>query len=100
MLAKIRDRILESFAGRAPLSAVFLFPGPTTDYEVLVFYKSNADIEACRANGNEQAIRDAILREFAATANDKRVPPTVAFKFDSYENVRKRSNGNYGLYLK
>ena len=98
MFSTIRDHVLKSFAGRVPLHEIFLFPGPTTDYDACVFYESDADIEACRINGAEQALKDAILQGFAAIKNDSGVSPTVAFKFDSHEKVKKRCNGKTLLY--
>jgi hypothetical protein len=97
MFATVRDNVFRSFAGRVPLHEIFLFPGPTTDYEAYVFYESDADIEACRGSGVEQAIRDAICQEFASTSDAR--SPTVAFKFDSHESVKKQCNGNYRKYL-
>ena len=97
LFATIRDNVFRSFAGRLPLHEIFLFPGPTTDYEAYVFYESDADIEACRGSDVEQAIRDAICRELASTSDVS--SPTVAFKFDSHENVERQCNGNYRKYL-
>lgn len=97
MFATIRGDVFNSFASRIPLHDIFLFPGPTTDFEAYVFYESDADIDVCRASGVEQAIKDAISQAFAAR-RDNGTPPTVTFNFDSHENVKKQCNGNYHKY--
>lgn len=97
--AVVRDKVLRSFAGQIPLHDIFLFCGPATDYDAYVFYESTADMEACRANGAEQAIREAICQGFAEFS-EHGTQPTVTFNFDSHENVKRQCNGNYDKYLR
>jgi hypothetical protein len=100
MFKTVRSRVLQAFTDRVPLHAIFLFPSRATDYVAYVFYKRNADIEASRAGGIEQELKDAILREFASIASGERGQPTVAVNFDSFENVEEKCNGCYSIYLR
>lgn len=95
----VTDNVLRSFAGQVPLHDIYLFPGPTTDYHAFIFYESKSDVETYHDGDVEQAIKDAISEAFASTC-EKGIRPTVAFEFDSHENVMKRCNGNYWKYLR
>lgn len=94
----VRDAVFRTFAGQVPLHEIFLFPGPTTDYDVYVFYESKSDVETYRDGDVEHAIRDVIADAFA-TSGENGIRPTVSCKFDSHENVMKHCNGNYRKYL-
>jgi hypothetical protein len=98
LFTTVRTTVFRSFAGRIPLHEVFLFPGATAGYQAYVFYESDADIEACRSSDLEQAIKDAICKGLASTSEGNQ--PTVAFTFDSHENVKKQCNGDYWKYLR
>jgi hypothetical protein len=96
----VRKGFLRRFAGRAPVRDIYLFPSPTTDYDAWIFYHSEADIEACRADGTEDLMVDAVTRLFAKARPDLLIGPTVSFQFDSHENVLRKCNGNYFQYLR
>lgn len=98
--AKIKKFVFQSLNNRAPLHDVYVFPGPNTGYQVYVFYKHESDIATCRDDGNEQLIKDAILEQCAAISNDLDHAPTVAFTFDSHEQVKKQFNGDYYKYFR
>ena len=94
----VRDYAFRKFAGRIPLHEIYLFPGPTTDYDAYVFYDSKVDLETYSNSDVELAIKDSITEAFAA-ASENAMRPTVSFTFDSHENVMNRCNGNYRKYL-
>ena len=101
MFATIRDHVLRLFAAQAQLHDIYFF-GSETDYEAHIFYDSEADIERCRVNGVERMLKEAICQAFAGTAKSQgsSISPTLAFKFDSHENVKRRCNGNYDKYFR
>ena len=95
----VRNNVLWRFADQVPLHEIYLFPGTTTDYHAFVFYESVSDVQTYHDSEVEHAIKNAISEAFASNCkNAKR--PTVAFNFDSHENVKNRCNGNYLHYLR
>lgn len=94
----VRDRVFRTFAGQVPLHEIYLFPGPTTDYEAYVFYERKSDVETYHNGDVEHAIKNAISEAFAAFSENG-MQPTVSCRFDSHENVKSQCNGNYRKYL-
>ena len=98
ILATVRDCVMRSFLFHLPLHDILLFPSRKTNYQAYVFYESNADVESCRVSGADEELKYAIAQAFASTS-DTGTAPTVAVEFDSYENVKKKCNGDYRKYL-
>ena len=94
----VRAHVFRTFGGHVPLHEIYLFPGPTTDYDAYVFYETKSDVETYHDGDVEHAIKDAISDAFAASSENG-MRPTVSCKFDSHENVMKQCNGNYRKYL-
>lgn len=97
-LANIRERVLNCLQSRWPLHDILLFSGSATDYEALVIYELEIDIEICHSNGFEKSLMDSIKREIAAESEAETLP-TVACSFHSYELVMKKCNGCYRKYF-
>ena len=61
---------------------------------------TNAEMAACRDGDLGRAIEDAVFEELEAAGRGDRNTITVAFEYDSDENVRNNYHGDYFLRLR
>ena len=73
-----------------------IMPQGDPDFRAYVFFKKNKDIEACKGSGIVQDIIDCVYAELERAGRGKKEDITVAFEFDSDENVIANFEGNYG----
>jgi hypothetical protein len=88
------------FGTSAPLQHVEILPGRDNQFGVVVFFKTDADIAECEANGTSQAMRDFVYEQLEAFGKGKREELDVQFEFDSHENVQKNFEGSYFLRMR
>jgi hypothetical protein len=60
-----------------------------------VFLKEEKDVEDCKSSGLTQSIIDFAYAEIERVGRGKRAQVTIAFEFDSDENVRANFEGSY-----
>jgi len=92
--------IKQRFKGRCPLHDVYILPSRNESFEVIVFFKETKDMAACKANGIVQDLIDFTYAELERVGRGKRTDITVAFEFDSDENVTRECGGDYFLRLR
>ena len=69
-------------------------------FRVYVFYKNNSDIQVCKDSGVPKKIEDFIFAELEKYGRGTTEHVTVAFEFDSDENVAANYEGDYFLRLR
>ena len=79
---------------------VYILPQTDVNFRVYMFFKHNSDVDSCKVNGVTKAIEDAVYEKLERYGRGKRVEITVAFEWDSNENVRNNFEGNYFLRLR
>lgn len=92
---RIRENILGAFGDAIPIHEIFIFPDTDTNYSVVVFMNTNADVQQHTNAEMGPKLRKAFEEEF-----DKWNSSTCDVTFDSHENVKRISNGNYLQYLR
>lgn len=97
--AEVRDRVLRSFGGKAPLHNLYFFGHPEKMVQVHVFFDTERDKNTCHMNGIDKQIEDAIRMELRVRNLDSTCPE-IKLVYDSHENVQKVCNGNYLQYLR
>ena len=99
-LDSVCERVKERFKAHAPLYKVHILPQRDVDFRAYIFYRENGEIEMCEKNGVSQQIRDSIYAELERAGRGCRGEITVAFEFDSDENVEANFEGDYFLRLR
>ena len=90
----------ERFWQSSPLDHVEILPGRDNQFGVVVFFKTDADVAECEANGTSQEMRDFVYEKLEEFGKGKRVELDVQFEFDSWENVQKNFEGSYFLRMR
>ena len=62
---------------------------------IFIFFEKEDDIEQCKEKGVVRQIEDFIFSELERLGRGKREDITVAFEWDSNENVEANFNGDY-----
>ncbi len=88
------------FMESSPLDHVEILPGRDQQFGVVIFFRTNADVSVCEANGICQAMRDFAFGKFEEFGKGKRSDIDVQFEFDSWENVRANFQGSYFLRMR
>lgn len=88
------------FAKPSPFHSIYLFCDSTADFRAYVFFQKNKDIHDCGANGVRKLVEESVYDELERFGRGKRGDIVVAFEWDSDQNVRKQSNGDYFLHLR
>jgi hypothetical protein len=78
----------------------YLLPEGEKEFRAYIFYKNNKDIAIYKANGIEKKMEDFIYAELERQGRGKKEDITVAFEFDSDENVTAKFGGDYFLRLR
>ncbi len=99
-LSLVSARVKQSFKDRCPLHNVYILPQRDVDFRAYVFFRTDRDLKECEAEGITQEIRDAIYSELERVGRGRRNEITVAFEFDSDENVEANFEGDYFLRLR
>lgn len=93
-------RVKERFGSRASLHSVYILPQRDVDFRAYVFFRTNDDLDRAEGTGVAQAIRDSVFTELERAGRGSRNEVTVAFEFDSDENVEANFEGDYLLRLR
>jgi hypothetical protein len=92
---EVKTLFNEHFKHRYPVDCIYLLHQVDVDYRAYIFFHEDCDIADCEKNGVTQVMRGFVvekLEEFSRKKGDK---ITVAFEFDSRENVQKNFGGSY-----
>ena len=87
------------FRNKCPLVNIYLLPQGDVNFRAYIFFEKNKDIETCKNNGITQEITDFIYQNLERVGRGNKCNITVAFEFDSDENVKQNYEGNYYLRL-
>jgi len=99
-LDRVSENVKQRFVHRCPLHNLYLFLDSKADFRMYVFFKTDADISQCKANGMTTAIEDAVYEELERYGRGKRSECVIAFEYDSDENVQRNFEGDYLLRLR
>jgi len=99
-LDRVSENVKQRFVHRCPLHNLYLFLDSEVDFRTYVFFKTDADISQCKANGMATAIEDAVYEELEWYGRGKRGECVVAFEYDSDENVQRNFEGDYLFRLR
>jgi hypothetical protein len=99
-LDSVCERVIERFGESAPLHRVYILPQRDVDYRAYIFFREDKDVETCTRTGVAKEIQDFTCAELARVARGGRDEISVAFEFDSDENVARNFEGDYLLRLR
>lgn len=99
-LDSVCARVKERFGGRIPLRNVYILPQRDVSFRTYIFFCTNDDLERAEGTGVAQEIRDFVYEELERVGCGERDKTTVAFEFDSDENVEVNFEGDYLLRLR
>ncbi len=99
-LDKVSELVKQRFKKIYPLHSFYIMPQRDVSFRAYVFFDRDEDIEACKSSGIVKEIIDAVYCELEYAERGKREEITVAFEFDSNENVARNYEGNYFLRLR
>lgn len=99
-LDKVREKVIKHFEKISPLHDFYLIDQRDVDFRAYVFFKENKDIKSCESSGILQTLMDFVYTELELAGRGKREDITVAFEFDSDENVTANFGGDYFLRLR
>lgn len=94
-LDAVETAVKQRFKVRCPLHNVYLLAQEDVDFRAYVFFETDADVSACKADGTTKALEDAFYDELARYGRGERSKIVVAFEWDSHENVEKNYDGDY-----
>jgi len=94
-LDAVENAVKLRFLPHVPLHGIYLLAQEDVNFRAYVFFNTDADVLACKADGTTAAIEDAIYDDLARFGRGKRGDIVVAFEWDSDENVRRTFDGDY-----
>jgi len=97
-LSKVRENVLRLFKDRYPLVEFFLLDQQDVDFRAYVFWGTDSDITRLADTPAEEELRAAIAEQLASAGRGENL--TIAFEFDSDENVQRTCDGDYLMRLK
>lgn len=74
---------------------IYILPQRDVDFRAYVFFKKQKDLEEYVFNDRLPSFEDAVFEELERFGRGKRNEITVAFEWDSDENVDKKFEGDY-----
>lgn len=99
-LDAVSKNVTEHFRDSCRLYKVFILPQRDVNFRAYVFFYRNTDVKECERSDSLRAIQDFILSELERQGRGKKEDITVAFEFDSDENVTANYEGDYFLRLR
>lgn len=99
-LAEVSNGVKRYMMGICPLYDVYTLAQRDVTYRVFVFFNKEEDMWKCKNNGAIRELIEFVHDELARATRQRRGEFTVAFEFDSDENVRANYEGDYFLRLK
>lgn len=94
-LDEIRELFKKHFRNECPLYEFYIIPQLDVNFRSYVFFEKNSDIEKCRGEGIFQQIEDFVYEKLETLGRGNRQETTVAFEYDSNENVEANYEGDY-----
>jgi len=88
------------FSSVCPLHDIYLLPQIDVTFRAYVFLEKNEDVDACEKSGIVEEIKEFIYDELERLGRGNRSEITVAFEFDSDENVASNYGRDYFLRLR
>lgn len=95
----VRNSLMEKFSPLCNLDNIYVIPEGDFQFRVAVFFSSDKDVIACMDSGLCQSIQDHAFDEVERVGRGIRDEVTIAFEFDSDENVQKNYKGDYWFRL-
>lgn len=77
------------------IHSVHIFPERDLGFRACVFFNEDEDIVACKQNGVIKKLVDFVYEELERSGRGSKGEITVAFEFDSDENVNRKFGGDY-----
>ncbi len=99
-LDKISESVKQRFTLICALHNCYILSQRDVDFRAYVFFEEDKDIKACENSGICQEIEDLVYAELERVGRGKKGDITVAFEFDSDENVTANFEGDYFLRLR
>ena len=99
-LESVENAVRTQFSPRCPLHNVYLLAQEDVDFRMYVFFKMDKDIEECREKGILSELEDFVYDELEKVGRGKKNEITVAFEYDSDENVAANYGDDYYLRLR
>jgi hypothetical protein len=94
-LTQVSANLKRRFMSICPLHNIYVLWQRDVDFRIYVFFKTDKDIEICKGNGIVGQIEDCAYDELERAGRGKRGAITVAFEYDSDENVDRNFDGDY-----
>lgn len=99
-LDRVSRNVKDHFGEICPLHNFYILPQRDNEFRAYVFFKEDKDIPACESSGVVQDFINFVYAELERAGRGKRGDITVAFEFDSDENVTANFEGDYFLRLR
>jgi hypothetical protein len=91
----IRRLLKKHFSKRCPLYDFYVLPQRDVNFRAYVFFEKEEDIERCKKEGIFEQIEEFVLDKLERYGKGKREDISVAFEWDSDENVEAKFGGDY-----
>ena len=99
-LDSVSFRVKERFGSKASVDCAYILPQRDVSFRAYIFFRTNGDLEKAADSGVTDDIGDFIYAELERVGRGTRGEITVAFEFDSDENVQEHFEGDYLLRLR
>jgi len=87
--------VKQHFVPICQLNNIYILVQRDVNFRVYVFFKKDADLEDCKRNGITDAIAQFVREELERVGRGRKEDTSVAFEFDSHENVDRNFEGSY-----
>ena len=98
-LDEVSRRVKQHFRKQCPIHNVYILPQRDVNFRAYVFFEKDSDIELCKKSRMTDSIQDVVYSELERAGRGRKGEVTVAFEFDSDENVTAHYEGDYYLRL-
>lgn len=94
-LDEVCEAVKQIFSPLCRLHNIYILPQGDVTFRAYIFYVSDKDIKSCEEQGITERMKDSIYEELERAGRGKKGDITVAFEFDSDENVDRCFGGDY-----
>lgn len=98
-LDTVCEQLNSKFGDTSWYHRVYILSQRDVKFRAYVFFKQEKDVVNCTSNGTAAAVEEAVYEKLEQFGRGKRGELTVAFEWDSNENVEKNYGGDYLLRL-
>ena len=99
-LEKVKNKSKKYFSKRCPLYDFYILPQGDSGFRAYVFFEKEEDKERCKKEGIFEQIEGFVLDKLERYGKGKREDISVAFEWDSNENVEAKFGGDYFARLR